>query len=71
METIKTDLKNTLIKEPNTVYIPLHGKYLKRAIMLGKEITERHYRDSNGLDRCNLCVEVPIDIVIENAYCEL
>lgn len=71
--TIETQeiLKKMRIKEPDTVFVPLFGKHLKRAIMLGKEITERHYCDSNGLDRCNLCVEVPIDIIVENAYREL
>lgn len=71
--TIETQeiLKKMRIKEPDTVFVPLFGEALKRAISLGKQIRERHYKDSNGRPYCAFYVEVPIDIIVENAYCEL
>lgn len=71
-EKINTEkLRNTPIKEPDTVFVPLFGEALKRAISLRKQIRERHYKDSDGYPHCAFYVEVPIDVIIENAYCEL
>ena len=70
--TIETQeiLKKMRVKEPDTVFVPLFGEALKRAISLRKQIRKRHYKDSNGHHYCTFYVEVPIDIIVENAYRE-